>query len=386
MIDKKNKSTISVRSGLNSDEQYGCVVAPINLSTTYNFISFKQPRLYDYSRRKNPTRDVTQKALADLEHGKYAIVTNSGMSAIYLVCIALLEPNDLLIAPHDCYGGTYRLLQILSDKGLYRVNFVDQSNVQYMSECIQRCKPKLVFIETPSNPMLRIVDIRRICNIKKSDVIYVVDNTFMTPIFQNPLNLGADLVLHSCSKYLNGHSDLIAGVVILNNSSISDRLIWWSNTIGITGSAFDSYQLLRGVRTLVPRVCQQQLNTKKIVDFCLRQPLISFVNYPGLPENPGYEIACQQQTGFGSIFSFELKGTEDTLFRFLKSLKLFTLAESFGGVESLISHPATMTHAAMSVDARFNAGISNMLLRVSVGLEDSDDLINDLIQALQSIS
>lgn len=383
---KIKTSTISVRSGLNSDEQHGCVVSPITLSTTYNFLGFKQPRLYDYSRRRNPTRDITQKALADLEYGKHAIITSSGMSAIYLICVSLLSPNDLLIAPHDCYGGTYRLLQSLSDKGMFRVQFVDQNNEKSISECIHKYEPKLIFIETPSNPLLRIVDIKRMCSIKKSNIICVVDNTFMTPVFQNPLILGADLVVHSCSKYLNGHSDLISGVVILNNSDLFDRLSWWSNTLGITGSAFDSYQLLRGIRTLVPRVHQQQYNTKKIVDFCLNQSAVHSLYYPGLSSHIGYHIARQQQTGFGSIFSFELKGTENTLLKFLKSLKLFTLAESFGGVESLIAHPATMTHAAIPESARNIAGISNMLLRLSVGLEDSDDLIDDLQRSLQLIS
>lgn len=382
-----NKSTISVRSGLNSDEQHGGVVSPISLSTTYNFISFKQPRSYDYSRRRNPTRDLTQKVLADLEQGNNAIITSSGMSAIYLICIALLGPKDFLIAPYDCYGGTYRLLESLNRKGVCQVKFIDQNKEQDVLDCIRQYEPKLMFIETPSNPMLRIIDIRRICSIQdSSNMIFAVDNTFMTPVLQNPLILGADLVIHSCSKYLNGHSDLIAGVVISKSSELFEQLAWWSNTIGITTCAFDSYQLLRGIRTLVPRVRQQQYNTKKIIDFCLDQPIINKLYYPGLSDHPGYKIACQQQNGFGSIFSFELKGTENILLKFLKSLKLFTLAESFGGVESLIAHPASMTHAAMSENARSKAGISNMLLRVSVGLEDSDDLIKDLKQSFDMIS
>lgn len=383
MITKFNKSTISVRSGLNSDEQHGCVVSPITLSTTYNFIGFKQPRLYDYSRRKNPTRDITQKAIADLEQGEYSIITSSGMAAIYLVCVSFLGSDDLLIAPHDCYGGTYRLFKSLHEKGIFRVKFINQNNVLDMIKCVDIYDPKIVFIETPSNPMLRIVDLKKIFKFKKSNTIYVVDNTFMTPIFQNPLILGADLVVHSCSKYLNGHSDVISGIVISNSFEFFESLAWWSNTLGITGSAFDSYQLLRGIRTLVPRVYQQQKNAKKVIDFLLNHPMVSTIYYPGLQNHFGYDIACQQQRGFGSIFSFELKGNEDILRRFLKSLKLFTLAESFGGVESLIAHPSTMTHAAMSESDRNIAGISNMLLRVSIGLEDSDDLIYDLDASLK---
>lgn len=376
--------TISVRSGLNSDKQHGSVVTPINLSTTYNFLGLNKPRLYDYSRKKNPTRDITQKTLAHLEYGKEAIITSSGMSAIYLICCTLLNLNDLIIAPYDCYGGTYRLLEILHKKGTIRVKFVDQNNKEQLSQIIKYNKPKLILIETPSNPMLRIVDIQHICNIKKN-ILCVVDNTFMSPILQNPLILGADLVVHSCSKYLNGHSDVISGVVISKDTYIAKDLAWWSNTLGITGSAFDSYQLLRGIRTLSPRIYQQQKNTKNIIDFLQKQEKIKNIHYPGLKNHSGYHIACQQQHGFGSIFSFELKGSEKTLNTFLKSLKLFTLAESFGGVESLISHPDTMTHAAMPAHIRKQAGINFMLLRVSVGLEDSDDLIADLKQALDKI-
>ncbi|URJ29823.1 cystathionine gamma-synthase [Blochmannia endosymbiont of Camponotus sp.] len=380
---KIKKSTISVRSGLNIDEQHGCVVPPITLSTTYNFFGLNQPRLYDYSRRKNPTRDVAQQTLSDLEYGKNTIMTSSGMSAIYLICSAFLEPNDLLIAPHDCYGGTYRLLDALHKKGICKVLFIDQNDTKILLESLAY-KPKLIFIETPSNPMLRIVDIYNICKLQKN-ILCVVDNTFMTPVFQNPLILGADLVVHSCSKYLNGHSDLIAGAVISKDTYISDKLAWWGNTLGITSSAFDSYQLLRGMRTLMPRVYQQQKNTESIISFCQQQSQIDKLYYPGLSTHPGHNIACKQQSGFGSIFSFELKGTKNMLLQFLQSLKLFTLAESFGGVESLIAHPATMTHAAMPESALKRAGINDMLLRVSVGLEDSDDLIADLAQAFTSI-
>lgn len=377
------KTTISVRSGLNSDEQHGCVVSPINLSTTYNFFGLKKPRTYDYSRRKNPTRDVTQKALANLEYGKESVITSSGMSAIYLVCCALLNPNDLIIAPYDCYGGTYRLLKHLNEKGFLQVEFIDQNNIQNILKLLTY-KPKFILLETPSNPMLRIVDINAICNIK-NNTLCIVDNTFMSPIFQNPLNLGADLVIHSCSKYLNGHSDVIAGTVITKDVYIAEKLAWWANTLGITGSAFDSYQLLRGIRTLSPRIHQQQKNTKNIVNFCQKQNKINKIHYPGLINHPEHKLACKQQDGFGSIFSFELKGNEQDLTKFLQSLQLFTLAESFGGVESLICHPATMTHAAMPENIRKIAGINDMLLRISVGLEDQDDLISDLQQAFQTI-
>ncbi|URJ25435.1 cystathionine gamma-synthase [Candidatus Blochmannia ocreatus (nom. nud.)] len=378
------QSTISIRNGLNSDEQHGCVVPPITLSTTYNFLEFNKPRPYDYSRRKNPTRDLTQTLLSNLEYGKHTIITSSGMSAIYLVCIAFLQKDDVLIAPYDCYGGTYRLLDALHKKGICKVLFTDQRDIKKLLELFEIYHPKLIFLETPSNPMLRIVDINTICSVK-NDTLCAVDNTFMTPVLQNPLLLGADIVIHSCSKYLNGHSDVIAGAVITKDIYIANQLNWWGNTLGVTGSAFDSYQLLRGMRTLIPRVHQQQKNAAKIVDFCQKQDHIKTLYYPGLSNHSESHIINKQQSGFGSIFSFELKGNKNKLLKFLKALKLFTLAESFGGVESLIAHPATMTHAAMPDNIQKKAGINNMLLRISVGLEDSDDLIADLKKSFSLI-
>ncbi len=254
----RKQATIAVRSGLNNDEQFGCVVPPITLSSTYNFIDFNQPRVHDYSRRGNPTRDVVQRALAELEGGAGAVMTSSGMSAIHLVCTVFLKPGDLLVAPHDCYGGSYRLFDSLSKRGAYRVQFVDQADPQALAQALA-AKPKLVLIETPSNPLLRVVDIAAICReAHKAGALCVVDNTFMSPALQQPLALGADLVVHSCTKYLNGHSDVVAGAVIASEADVAIELAWWGNNIGVTGSAFDSYLLLRGIRTLTPRIRQQQ--------------------------------------------------------------------------------------------------------------------------------
>ncbi|KHT17289.1 cystathionine gamma-synthase [Pectobacterium brasiliense] len=380
----RKQATIAVRSGLNDDEQYGCVVPPIHLSSTYNFTGFNQPRAHDYSRRGNPTRDVVQRALAELEGGAGAVMTSSGMSAIMLVCTVFLRPCDLLVAPHDCYGGSYRLFDSLSKRGAFRVKFVDQSDTDALNAALAE-KPKLVLVESPSNPLLRVVDIAAICQAaREAGAVSVVDNTFLSPALQKPLELGADLVVHSCTKYLNGHSDVVAGAVIARDADTITELAWWANNIGVTGAAFDSYLLLRGLRTLAPRMAAAQRNAQQIVEFLQTQPLVKALYHPSLPNNPGHDIARRQQSGFGAMLSFELDGDEDTLRRFLASLELFTLAESLGGVESLISHAATMTHAGMAPEARAAAGISETLLRISTGIEDGDDLVADLDRAFQA--
>ncbi|MDI9765684.1 cystathionine gamma-synthase [Pantoea dispersa] len=379
----RKQATIAVRSGLNDDEQYGCVVPPIHLSSTYNFLDFNEPRAHDYSRRGNPTRDVVQRALAELEGGAGAVLTNTGMSAIHLVTTVFLKPGDLLVAPHDCYGGSYRLFDSLSKRGAYRVKFVDQGDEAALAAALEE-KPKLVLVESPSNPLLRVVDIAAICAAARAaGAVSVVDNTFLSPALQNPLALGADLVIHSCTKYLNGHSDVVAGAVIAKDPALVTELAWWANNIGVTGAAFDSYLLLRGLRTLAPRMAAAQRNALAIVDYLKQQPLVKKLYHPSLPENAGHQFAARQQRGFGAMLSFELDADEARLRRFLKALQLFTLAESLGGVESLISHTATMTHAGMSADARAAAGISDSLLRISVGIEDHEDLIADLDNAFR---
>jgi len=379
----RKQATIAVRSGLNDDEQYGCVVPPIHLSTTYNFLDFNEPRAHDYSRRGNPTRDVVQRTLAELEGGAGAVLTNTGMSAIHLVTTVFLKPGDLLVAPHDCYGGSYRLFDSLSKRGAYRVKFVDQGDPVALQAALDE-NPKLVLIESPSNPLLRVVDISAICAAARAaGAISVVDNTFMSPALQNPLALGADLVIHSCTKYLNGHSDVVAGAVIAKDPQLATDLAWWANNIGVTGAAFDSYLLLRGIRTLSPRIAAAQRNALAIVEYLKQQKRVKKLYHPSLPENAGHEHAVRQQRGFGAMLSFEIDGDEALLRRFLKALRLFTLAESLGGVESLISHTATMTHAGMSAEARAAAGISDTLLRVSVGIEDHEDLIADLDNAFR---
>ena len=380
-----SQGTIAVRGGINTDDQYGSVVPVITPSTCYRYQEFATPREFDYARKANPSRRFVEETVAKLEGGVDAILTNCGMSAIHLVSVALLTPDDLVIAPHDCYGGSYRLFNSLSQRGYFKAKFVDQSDPVALKEALS-LRPKLVLIETPSNPLLRVVDIQEISQ-QAHDVgaLVLVDNTFMTPILQKPIELGADIVTHSCTKFLNGHSDLLAGILVFKDQQLATDVLWWANNIGTLTSSFDSYLLLRGLRTLAARVTLQQANAQKVVEFLVNHPKIAHVYHPSLSSNLGHEIAKKQQKGFGSLLSFELAGDPEVMPKFLKALNIITLAQSLGGVESLICHPATMTHSGITAQARKTAGISDQLLRISVGLEDVDDLLGDLEQALAVI-
>jgi cystathionine gamma-synthase len=378
----KNIATRSVRAGIESDALHGSVVPPIYLSTNFAFAGYRQPRKYDYTRSGNPTRDQLGLALADLEGGAGAIVTCTGLAAITLI-LAGLPAGARVVAPFDCYGGTYRLLTALQAKGNLVVDFVDQSNPAVLHAALL-LKPKLVWIETPSNPLLRVVDIRAVCDAAhEAGALTAVDNTFLSPIWQQPLSLGADYVMHSTTKYLNGHSDVVGGAVISASSELHQNLAWWANAIGVTGAPFDSFLTLLGVRSLHARMRVHAENTAYVVQFLAEHPQVQRVYYPGLSSNPGHEIARRQQSGFGAMLSFELAGGEAAIGPFLTGLECFTLAESLGGVESLIAHPASMTHAGMEESARLRAGISAALLRVSVGIEDHADLVADLRAGLE---
>jgi cystathionine gamma-synthase len=379
---KKSIATRSVRAGLESDAQHGSVVPPIYLSTNFAFEKFRKPRKYDYTRSGNPTRDQLAGALADLEGGAGAVVTCTGLSAITLI-LATLPSRARVVAPYDCYGGTYRLLAALHAQGNLVVDFVDQGDAAALAAALAK-GAHLVWIETPSNPLLRVVDIRAIADAARAaGALSVVDNTFLSPIWQQPLALGADMVMHSTTKYLNGHSDVVGGAVISATAELQENLAWWANAIGVTGAPFDSFMTLRGVRTLHARMRVHAENTAVVVDFLAAHPAVERVYYPGLPDHPGHEIARRQQSGFGAMLSFELAGGEPAVEAFLAGLQCFTLAESLGGVESLISHPATMTHAGMEEAARLRAGIGAGLLRVSVGIEDPADLVADLAAGLE---
>jgi cystathionine gamma-synthase len=381
-IGKRNIATRSVRAGLESDAQHGSVVPPIYLSTNFAFEGYRQPRQYDYTRSGNPTRDQLAGALADLEGGAGAVVTCTGLAAITLV-LATLPSGARVVAPFDCYGGTYRLLAALEKKGSVVVDFIDQGDAAALTKSLES-KPALVWIETPSNPLLRIVDIRAIAEAAHAvGAVVVADNTFLSPVWQQPLALGADMVMHSTTKYLNGHSDVVGGAVIARTVELAQNLAWWANAIGVTGAPFDSFLTLRGVRTLHARARVHAENALAVVHALTGHPAVQQVYYPGLATHPGHDLARRQQSGFGAMVSFELQGGESAVKALLEGLECFTLAESLGGVESLIAHPTSMTHAGMDEAARLRAGIGPGLLRVSVGIEDSADLVADLAAGLE---
>ena len=381
----RDPRTIAAANGVGSDTAFGAVTPPLHLSTTYLFDGFKGEGRYAYSRTANPTRDQLADTLAKLEGGAGAVVTSSGMAAVDLV-LSQVEPGRLVVAPHDCYGGTYRLLAARADRSQFEIAFVDQSDPAAMGEALGR-SPALLLIETPSNPLMRVVDVRTLSSqAKAAGAKVAVDNTFLSPALQQPLSLGADYVIHSTTKYLNGHSDVVGGAVIAAAPADVEALAAWANMTGVTGSPFDAYMTLRGVRTLFPRIERQQQNAAAVAAFLQAHRAVSAVHYPGLASHPGHEIARSQQSGFGAMLSFDLAGGTEAVRKVVEAVQVFSLAESLGGVESLVAHPATMTHAAMSPEARAIAGIGDGLLRLSVGLESEADLLADLDQALGTLS
>jgi cystathionine gamma-synthase len=307
------------------------------------------------------------------------------MAALTLLC-QLLEPGETLIAPHDCYGGTYRLFENLAAKGHFEVLFVDQTDDAALDRAFES-SPRLVLTETPSNPLLRIVDIAAIAaRTKACGALFAVDNTFLSPALQQPISLGADLVVHSTTKYINGHSDVVGGTVVAATDELAEKLSWWANCLGITGAPFDSFLTLRGIRTLHPRIRQHEESATVIANLLVDHDAIDRVYYPGLESHPGHDIAARQQKGFGGMVSFEINGGEAAIRAFVESLQYFSLAESLGGVESLVCHPASMTHAPVSEKARAEAGIGQNLIRLSIGLESTEDLVADLLEALDAAS
>jgi cystathionine gamma-synthase len=378
-----SQTTRTVRAALESDTQHGAVVPPLHLTSTFAFSGYGEKREYDYSRSGNPTRDALGSALAELEGGVGAVVTSSGMAAVALVT-QLFRPDQVAVVPHDCYGGTYRLFNALNARGSLNVRFVDYHAPGALQAALAD-QPALVWIETPSNPLLRIVDIADVAGrAKAAGALVVADNTFLSPVWQQPLSLGADVVVHSTTKYLNGHSDVVGGAVIAARQETHDLLKWWGNCIGVTGAPFDSFMTLRGLRTLHARMRAHGENAARVAGLLASHPAVAKVYYPGLPGHPGHEIAKKQQAGFGAMVSFELAGTLEHAKAFLHGVHLFSLAESLGGVESLVAHPASMTHAAMDEAARARAGITDTLVRLSIGIEDGDDLVDDLRSGLDA--
>ncbi|ESP94814.1 cystathionine gamma-synthase [Pseudoalteromonas luteoviolacea] len=383
-MSQSNKSTIAVRNGIDADKHHGAVVPPLYLSTTYSFADFDKKRDYDYGRSGNPNRDILADTLTQLEGGEKGIITATGMAAVHLVT-QLLNHDDTLVIPHDCYGGSYRLFTSLEKRGLLKVEVLDLTQPESLQK-IADIAPKIVWIETPSNPILRLTDIEAVVTAAHGcGALVAADNTFLSPALQNPIAFGVDIVVHSTTKFINGHSDVVGGAVIARTQELGEELAWWANNIGITGSPFDSYLTLRGLRTLKVRLKQHEHNALAIAQYLESSPYVEQVYYPGLASHPQHALAKKQQHGFGGMVSFDIKGGLKDSAAFLTSLSQFSLAESLGGVESLICHPATMTHAGMDPQARLEAGVGDTLIRISVGIEDVEDLLADLEQAFKKV-
>jgi cystathionine gamma-synthase len=369
--------TRAVRAALATDTQHGAVVPPLYLSSTFAFEGLGSKPRYDYTRSGNPTRDALAEALAELEGGVGAVVTATGMAAVTLAA-QLAGAGELVLVPCDCYGGTHRLFAGLARKGRARVEFIEPTDLASFARALE-ARPKIVWLETPSNPLLRITDLRRASELAHAaGATVIVDNTFLSPLWQRPIELGADIVVHSTTKYLNGHSDVVGGAVVAKDKTVLEELAWWANCLGVTGAPFDSFLTLRGIRTLHARLGVHEENAHEVAALLAGHAAVSRVYYPGLASHPGHQLAKEQQRGFGAMVSFELHDGLDGVHAFLDGLRCFTLAESLGGVESLVAHPSSMTHAAMDAEAQARAGIRPSLLRLSVGIEATSDLVQDV--------
>ncbi|MEO1039871.1 MAG: PLP-dependent transferase [Pseudomonadota bacterium] len=376
-------ATLAARAGVKADPGHGGVIAPISVSSAYERADPSAPGAFDYARTAQPSRSLLEQTLASLEGAAGAVVTASGMAAIDLLL------NDLpygarIVAAHDCYGGTQRLFNARAAGGRFNIIYADCTDL-YALENALAPGAALLFLETPSNPRLRITDIQASCVLgHAAGAIVAVDNTVLTPALQRPLSLGADLVVSSVTKMLNGHSDMVGGVLCARDTETIERHSWWANAAGVTGGAFDAFLALRGLRTLTVRARAQSAAAFEIAQRLARRSDVVRVDYPGLPTHPGHALAKAQQSGFGPLISFEPKGGPDRARAIVSGLELFTLAQSLGGTESLANIPALMTHASMSAEARQTAGVDDALIRLSVGLEDVEDLWSDLDAALSA--
>lgn len=374
--------TKTIHAGVDKDTAYNSIITPIYQTSTFRFEDIGTTKGFDYTRSGNPTRTALEENIAALEGGICARVIASGMAAI-AVTLHFLKSGDHLICTNDCYGGTERLLRLYSDTFGIEISYVDMKNHEDIKKAI-KVNTKAVWIETPSNPLLNIYDIKSICEIAHtSNLFAVVDNTFLSPVNQRPLELGADIVVHSTTKYLNGHSDVVGGAIIVNKPELAEKLSYLVNALGQGEAPFDAWLVLRGIKTLVPRMKAHEENANAVAKFLAKNKNVLKVNYPGLETHPQHELAKKQQNGFGGMISFEVNGTIEKVNKVLKGTKIFSLAESLGGIESLICHPATMTHASMDPMLKENVGINERLIRLSVGIEDVNDLLEDLEQALR---
>ena len=388
MVMSNKQKTLDIASkvihvGGEPDAETGAIAPPIYQTSTYVQSSPGEHNGYVYTRSHNPTRSRLEKCLAAIEGSEYALVTASGMSAITLIAHTL-PPNSCILSGDDVYGGTYRLFTTVFGK-FHKVEFIDPTNISLVEKKIKECSPDILWMESPTNPLLKVIDIQQTCEIaKKNNIITVVDNTFMSPFFQNPLKLGADIVVHSMTKYIGGHSDVLGGAIITSSKKLYEQLWTLQNSIGPSQSPFDSWLTLRGLKTLAVRMKAHQENAIEIASWLEKQHNVEKVVYPGLKSHPQYEIAKKQASGFGGMITFFLKGGLQESKKFLSNMEIFSLAESLGGVESLIEHPAIMTHASVPPEVREHLGICDNLIRLSVGIENVDDLKRDILSGLKA--
>jgi cystathionine gamma-lyase len=384
MTDIKNTGfgTKAIHAGQEPDPSTGAIMTPIYQTSTYTQASPGQHKGYAYARGKNPTRSALEKCLAELEGAKHALCFSSGMGATDAVA-KLLRPGDEVITGDDLYGGTYRMFtKVFAPFGI-KFHFIDLKNLDTIKKHINK-NTKMIWLETPTNPTMQIIDIEACAKIaKENKLICAVDNTFASPYLQKPLELGADIVMHSVTKYLGGHSDVIMGALCLSNDDLYTQLAFIHNSCGATPGPMDSFLVLRGIKTLHVRMDRHCFNGRKVAEFLKTHPKIDKIYWPGFPDHPNHAIAKKQMRDFGGMISFSLKGnSQEEAFKIASSMKVFSLAESLGGVESLINHPASMTHASIPKEERDRAGVVESLLRLSVGIEDIEDLLADLQQAL----
>ena len=375
-------ATKAIHAGIHPDEATGAIMTPIYQTSTYVQDGVGEHKGYEYSRTLNPTRHALEKNIAAIENGKFGAAFGSGLAAIDCI-IKMLQPGDEVISTNDLYGGTYRLFTTIFAKYGIKFHFVDMSNPTTIEQFITE-NTKLIWVETPTNPMMNIIDIEEVSKIaKKASALLAVDNTFATPYLQTPLDLGADIVMHSATKYLGGHSDVVMGILVTDNEELSKEMYRIQNSTGAVTAPMDSFLVLRGIKTLHLRVQRHCENGKKIAHFLAAHPKVDKVYWPGFETHPNHAIAKKQMRDFGGMISFTLVGNKiEDAHTIVKKVKLFALAESLGGVESLIGHPATMTHASIPKEEREKTGVVDSLIRLSVGVEDVDDLISDLTDAL----
>lgn len=379
-----NFNTDCVHAGCAPDPAHGAVMTPLYLSSTFAFKDVGQPNRFDYTRSGNPTRAALEDAIAQLEGADGCTAVATGMAAV-TVALNLFATCDHIIVTNDCYGGTFRLLQHLVRQFSLKVSYVDLSDLRNL-EAAWTPATKAVWVETPSNPLLNLIDIAAVADFAKArNALTIVDNTFCTPTLQQPIALGADIVVHSTTKYLNGHSDVVGGAICAKSKELTERIAWLSNCLGVTEAPFDAFMVLRGLKTLGLRMQAHERNANAVAHFLDAHAAVEHVYYPGLESHPQHALAKRQQRGFGGMVSFRVAGGIENVNHVLRTTKVFTLAESLGGVESLLCHPASMTHASMAKEARDAAGITDGVIRLSIGIEDSDALIADLAQALNTL-